>query len=73
MTLDDALLRFCEHSTVTDYVDSKNRQNVSLFPVNTKPIFLSNGKFFLDSYTENNVNRAITTYSDYSFEMFSLR
>lgn len=29
MTLDDALIRFCEQSTVSDYVDSKNRQNVS--------------------------------------------
>ena len=30
-TLDDALLRFCEQSTVSDYIDSKNRQNVSHF------------------------------------------
>jgi ubiquitin carboxyl-terminal hydrolase 10 len=27
-TLDDALLRFCEQSTLSDYVDNKNRQNI---------------------------------------------
>jgi ubiquitin carboxyl-terminal hydrolase 10 len=27
-TLDDALLRFCEQSTISDYIDSKNRQNI---------------------------------------------
>ncbi|CAF1090935.1 unnamed protein product [Rotaria sordida] len=27
-TLDEALIRFCEQSTLSDYVDSKNRQNV---------------------------------------------
>ncbi|CAF1421315.1 unnamed protein product [Adineta steineri] len=28
ITLDDALLRFCEQSALSDYVDSKNRQNI---------------------------------------------
>ncbi|CAF5044726.1 unnamed protein product, partial [Rotaria sp. Silwood1] len=27
-SLDEALMRFCEQSTLSDYIDSKTRQNV---------------------------------------------
>jgi len=65
VTLDDALLRFCEQSTVSDYVDSKNRQNIhthkTMLIEQLPPILIIHLKCFLYDETDGirKVNKSI--------------
>ncbi|UJR10689.1 hypothetical protein I4U23_014883 [Adineta vaga] len=65
ITLDDALLRFCEQSAVSDYVDSKNRQNIhtnkTMLIEHLPPILIVHLKCFLYDETDGikKLNKAV--------------
>jgi ubiquitin carboxyl-terminal hydrolase 10 len=65
-TLDEALLRFCEQSTLSDYIDSKTRQNVhtnkSMLIEQLPPILIIHLKCFLydESDGTKKINKSIT-------------
>jgi ubiquitin carboxyl-terminal hydrolase 10 len=64
-TLDDALLRFCEQSTVSDYIDSKNRQNIhtnkTMLIEQLPPILIIHLKCFLYDETDGikKINKSV--------------
>jgi len=64
-TLDDALLRFCEQSAISDYVDSKNRQNAhtnkTMLIEQLPPILIVHLKCFLYDETDGikKINKSV--------------